>query len=173
MKVIKLIFLSGVIILGVGSHSLATSDDYLFKACQKLNGNIVYNWICPNSGDQRRHAHCMIHDDETRPMYFNGCSGTVGYYGAIFFQACVYHDLCYHHEPASTGLQREDCDSKFYNNMFEICEKQFPHDSKCKGRARLFYNAVATFGETAWICSKEKANYPHGVLWLQQLISLK
>lgn len=173
MKIIKLILLSVIFVIGVGSHGMVISDDILTKTCQELNGNIVYNWKCPYSGDLRTQAHCMVLDDESRPMYFNGCSGAIGNYGTIFFQACVYHDLCYHHEPASTGLQREDCDSKFYNNMFEICEKQYPHDSNCKSSARWFYNAVATFGKNAWICSKEKANYPHGALWLQQLVSLK
>ncbi len=147
------------------TRSFATSDEFLIKKCQEMEGTIVRNWTCPRSGDHRNELHCQILDEEGRSMYFNGCSGSVGNYGEIFFQACVYHDLCYHHEPATHGYKRYDCDSQFYHNMIKICDSR-PKDSRCKGRARLFFDAVSTFGKNAWICSSDQASYPRRIEWL-------
>jgi len=135
-------------------------NSFLVQKCKEMHGQIVNHWTCPYSGDERNDMHCVIRDNESRPMYFNGCSYSYGNYGEVFFQACVYHDLCYHHEPVSSGLKKEDCDSRFYNNMFAICDRR-PKDTGCADAARWFYSAVASFGGTPWICSKEKANYPH------------
>jgi len=170
------LFSQGFAIVDDGSKGFSpkviTSDEFLIKKCKEIHGEIVNHWTCPYSGDERDDVHCMVKDNEKRPMYFNGCTGAFGKYSEVFFPACVYHDLCYHHEPTSNNLQREDCDSKFYNNMFKICDTR-PKDDDCADAARWYYNAVATFGKNAWICSKEKANYPRNEFWIQQLLSSK
>lgn len=132
----------------------------LHKQCSMAGGTIVHEWVCPNSGSVRTSDFCVISDGQNNHMIFNGCSGSIGNYDKVFFQACVYHDFCYHHEPISHGLNKEDCDQNFLKDMVAICRSEQIGDSDCESTALWFYRAVKYFGQSAWNCSKEFANYP-------------
>lgn len=132
--------------------------------CSMFGGDLIHQWICPQSGKVRNEDHCLVYDAYSNPMVFNGCSGSFGNYGEVFFQACVYHDFCYHHEPTSNGYSKEDCDSKFLLDMMDICKYEQADDHDCEGSAKWFYRAVDFFGGSSWDCSKQPASYPHNHL---------
>lgn len=136
------------------------STDYLAQQCWRMGGEMIQQWACSNSSKVRNDNFCRVYDNERRPMIFNGCSWSFGDYGKVFFQACVYHDFCYHHEPTSNGYSKDDCDNKFLLDMIDICRYQKAQDKSCESSARWFYRAVYLFGGSSWACSKEQANYP-------------
>lgn len=138
----------------------AIPSDLLVQKCNEMNGELVNKWTCPASGRRRSGDMCHALDENNVSMYFDGCSGSFDNYGDVFFNACVTHDLCYHHEPASNGLTKIECDNQFYYNMENICKMTRAGDQPCLKAAQAFYSAVAIFGGTSWMCSKEKANYP-------------
>lgn len=143
----------------LGPITKAAPSLLLFEKCYELNGHIVNRWKCSHSGVVRTQDSCQLIDEHNVPMYFDGCSGSIDGYGDVFINACVRHDLCYHHEPASNGMSKIDCDNQFLKNMLKICRYDRPWDLRCTTIAQSFYSAVSLFGRTSWLCSKEKADY--------------
>lgn len=129
--------------------------------CQQAGGVILDQWTCPKSGKVRKTKNCLVLDHNSKEMIFNGCSASIGNYGEVFYKACVYHDLCYHHEPTTHGLNKTDCDRQFLTDMIAICKNEAPEDTNCNSNANLFFKAVDIFGGSAWSCSKELADYPN------------
>lgn len=139
-------------------YSYADDDIALRQSCLRDGGKMVDQVICPTSGKVRKGHFCVVKDK----MFYNGCTSSIGDYGTIFFQACKLHDYCYHHEPATSGLEKEECDRRFYENMLKICQNKFEFFS-CETYAYGFYQAVSNFGSGSWSCSNVEANYPQNL----------
>jgi len=141
MKIIALIF----ILLNLPLANASQTQ----KLCQDLGGKMVNKLQCPQSKDNR-------------PLvYFNGCTKSVGEYGSVFFKACLKHDFCYHHEPATNGYSKKHCDKQFYVDMLNTCvqEEDFSNVISCSAMALGFYQAVKFGGDNSWECSNSNFDY--------------
>lgn len=145
--------------LFLGSGSMAAPSFLLFARCFALNGYIVNRWTCSSNGEVRLEDSCKILDHKNIPLYFDGCSVSISNYSDFFIDACIRHDLCYHHEPASNGISKANCDRLFLKNMLSLCNRFRPGDSACENMAQSFYSAVYIFGKSSWQCSNVKADY--------------
>ena len=96
----------------------------------------------------------------------NGCGpegGAIkipqGYGDADYTSSCNSHDHCY--EECSTP--QSACDEKFKEDMYDACAAAYPGALNslfrlgCYERAYVYYQAVSTFGEDAWIAGQQKA----------------
>jgi len=127
--------------------------------CKKLDGVIIDQLKCPNSERVRDMDFCLLQDQPV--VYFNGCSKSIGNYGKTFFNPCLKHDFCYHHEPATNGLTQKDCDSQFYDNMLDVCavKESLNNFLSCTSIAWAFYKAVRVAGKKSWQCSNSFFDY--------------
>ena len=73
---------------------------------------------------------------------------------AKFHPACVTHDYCYRHGFATYGVEREQCDDDFYNNMKKACggraglnRLNFREFGVCQLAANQTFQAVRRYGE--------------------------
>ena len=71
-----------------------------------------------------------------------------------FHSACVVHDFCYRHGLATYGVNREQCDANFYENMKKECAGKgglgifdIKQLSICKISAKQTFDAVRRHGE--------------------------
>jgi len=141
-----------VFLLILTNGSLGWSDDEQTRQfCHSIGGEIVDGMICPANGDFWHGIRCQISADPL--VFFNGCSSGVSPYGEVFFSACVNHDLCYHHEPASTGMSRKDCDEEFLENMRNICQMEEENGKGCHWAALAYYGFVRLGGQSSFECS--------------------
>jgi hypothetical protein len=128
--------------------------------CASKKGELRNEWRCPQTPERIRQGQfCFFKDEKDQLLVTNGCTGAskTGEYGALFINACIEHDLCYHHEPIESGLDKIDCDQQFYSRLKTVCRKV---DSKrCLAVAKAFYEAVENKGESSWRCSKEPGQY--------------
>ena len=74
-----------------------------------------------------------------------------------FHGSCVEHDLCYRNGYATYGIDRETCDTEFYENMKVDCKGRSGLDMLdpaqfgiCQVAASQTYEAVRRFGEDAY-----------------------
>lgn len=170
MRMVKL--LAGLLSFIIVMPSYSAPAGFLKKKCHDVGGKMVSQFTCPQSGTTRYNSECIISDVDGNMIFFDGCSGTIGNYDVVFYKACVHHDLCYHHEPSTSGLDKRDCDSQFYWEMRAICKKERANNPACIDAARLFYNAVDLFGLSSWTCSKQVANYRNSDVWSEFLTAL-
>ena len=148
----NILILSLTLILSNASINANSLKD----SCLKDGGQMVNSLTCPTSGKVRTGQFCVVEED----LFYNGCNfSQISEFGNVFFPACRLHDHCYHHEPASSGLSKKQCDKRFLSNMNKICEGR-KDEKRCKSRASLFYRAVRFFGKKSWKCSNVDANYP-------------
>lgn len=154
----KKVLVSLSLIMSVSSVSFA--DQQLIEYCLQTGGEVVQEWTCPATGSIRAGEACKQKNGQGQVMYFNGCSAPEGRYKDLFFKACVVHDLCYHHEPATNNKSKVDCDNDFLKNMKKICKATNPFSLECGIVAQTFYAAVANAGDVAFACSKENVQYP-------------
>ena len=153
MYIIKTIYLSLLILLSF------TANASTLQTCTKLGGVMVNELKCPKSKKNRTGKFCVL---SGKPLvYFNGCTGGFGKYSDTFFKACLKHDFCYHHEPATNNLSKKTCDEKFFNNMTLVCnaENNRLKYFTCLGAAWSFYQAVKVGGKKSWECSDSKFDY--------------
>jgi Group XII secretory phospholipase A2 precursor (PLA2G12) len=79
----------------------------------------------------------------------NGCSNSPDSNwlnsGTGFKPACNTHDICY----TTVGNTKDMCDQNFKNDMDRICATGTPVTG-CSASARLYYNAVVSFGGDAY-----------------------
>jgi hypothetical protein len=132
----------------------------VIEYCQKHRGRLMQGWTCPHSQKVRDdETFCELTDPAGNKQIVNGCTGTVARIGSRFFKACILHDMCYHNEPAVSGMGKADCDFKFLSDMKKLCERS---DSKidCDVQIETLYNAVVVGGDSSWNCSKAKVAYP-------------
>ena len=140
--------------------SQAYADKQLTDYCVGTGGTVVPEWTCPATGDLKVGEACKQTNSAGQVMYFNGCSAPEGKYKTLFFKACIIHDLCYHHEPQTTGKSKLNCDDQFLVDMKKICKTTNPMSFECGIVAQTFYAAVVNAGESAFMCSKENVPYP-------------
>ncbi len=154
----KNLLVNVMLIFGVSTTAFA--DQQLVEYCTLTGGEIVSEWTCPATGSVKMGEACKQKNAAGQPMYFNGCSAPEGRYKTLFFKACVIHDLCYHHEPATNNKSKADCDNQFLTNMKKICKTTNPFSLECGIVAQTFYAAVDNAGDAAFTCSKENVQYP-------------
>ncbi|MEM1028710.1 MAG: phospholipase A2 [Myxococcota bacterium] len=110
---------------------------------------------------------------ESHRFYHDGCSGKpllgkpaenstrAKTWGQLFHAACVYHDHCYHHEPATNGHTQKQCDKFMRDEMYAICEAEFARKRgarlNCKRAATSFYAGVRAGGRKHYRFHNEKA----------------
>lgn len=138
---------------------ITVSADQTTRLCKNSDGSMISQLQCPSSKKIRDGQFCVIQD---RPLvYFNGCTKSIGEYGDTFYNPCLKHDFCYHHEPATNGLSKKDCDSQFYDDMLDVCNaKDSMKDFlSCSGVAWAFYRGVQVGGKKSWQCSNSKFDY--------------
>lgn len=87
----------------------------------------------------------------------NGC-GPQGFGGIVpdlwFTPACDRHDYCY----GTCGSNRATCDRRFYDDMKAICAKRsWWTRSSCYAAAWTYYQAVKTFGQSAFNSAQQAA----------------
>ncbi|MBT4762172.1 MAG: hypothetical protein HOO06_10780 [Bdellovibrionaceae bacterium] len=151
MKNLQFVLLTVILLFNT---SLFARSALLEQACADDGGDIVNKIICPSTEATKNGKFCVSGN-----MFYDGCSASVPGYEDFFFNSCVLHDFCYHHEPSTNGKSKIDCDKEFLANLNFQCSK---HKSpfKCRLTARTFYQAVARFGESSWQCSDVVADYP-------------
>lgn len=154
------LFLSTFMLL-VSAASGFQVDRLTHSVCREMGGQMVQSVDCPSQDRSRGGHFCKV--SEKPFIFFNGCSIGFDFYKETFFPACMKHDLCYHHEPSSTGLLRRDCDKKFKKEMLEICDSLSEYQSGCRVAAQLYYSTVRVAGNRSWECSNvaiKKDNIP-------------
>lgn len=73
-----------------------------------------------------------------------------------FVNACNTHDICY----GTLGSSRAACDSRFYSDLLTICRANAStavNRGICNGLAWTYYQAVATFGQSAFNAAQARA----------------
>ena len=77
-------------------------------------------------------------------------------YQREFHDACVFHDFCYRHGYITYGMNREQCDADFLENMKRICDVKLVswefvtdplNEGKCLVAAANLYQGVRRYGE--------------------------
>lgn len=101
---------------------------------------------------------CSFKDLSNREMFFNGCSGPTGGHSELFYPACIKHDLCYHHEPATRGLSKSDCDKNFRSDLLQSCDLA-KNRKYCEIWAKIMYEGVRFGGKMAYNCHNNVAAY--------------
>lgn len=86
--------------------------------------------------------------------------GAPAHYRELFWDAGVHHDFCYHHNKASYGLSKHDCDLMFRNDMYLTCTSE-EMTADCFDTAEIFYQAVvqSDAGTSAWLSSNTHVDY--------------
>ncbi len=151
----------GFLMVFLGFISTAMAKDtntFLQKDCAHRGGKMISSWACPSVDWLREGPFCEIKDRNGVSMVFNGCDVNIAGYGEIFYSACVEHDLCYHHEPVTSGRDKFQCDIRLYGDMMAIC-RQSHSPRRCEFMAHVYYEGVKLGGERSWSCSKVPADY--------------
>lgn len=147
-SLITLISLSGI----------ASAEDLLQRHCNERKGRVVDTFTCPRTKLKLNWNFCLAKTAKDEPIFFDGCTGPSGGHAALFYPACIQHDLCYHHEPLTTGLSQKECDQKFLKQALASCSKA-QNQKSCQKWARTMFYALRTGGVVAFNCSKSKADY--------------
>lgn len=141
--------------LALGANSL---EDF----CSEKEGQILTKYQCPKSRLTLPVKTCEYRNVQGDKLFVNGCTGPSGGFESIFFTACLRHDLCYHHEPATNGLDRKDCDKAFLDSTLKACENNVTDEKeaeKCRSWANIMFLALRVIGAPAFHCSDSVANY--------------
>jgi hypothetical protein len=150
-------YLGWVLIISSLSFS-AFAGDLLTEFCDRAGGEVVNGLSCSKRKIRWKSKYCVLKDASDRKMFFNGCSGPSGGHAGLFYPACIKHDLCYHHEPASSGLSKSECDKNFRSDLLELC-KDAKNQKYCKTWAKIMYEGVRVGGAKAYSCYNDKAAY--------------
>ncbi|NVK25148.1 MAG: hypothetical protein HWE10_09490 [Gammaproteobacteria bacterium] len=144
--------MSCTILLSACTAAPISHQQQLKNTCKNKGGDIVTELTCPTSQEVRDGEFCLLKNSANEMVFFNGCTAGIADYDAVFFNQCLAHDLCYHHEPATNGKSKNTCDQEFYQAMEKHCEKR-SDTKRCLLMAKLFYEGVEHFGESSWQCS--------------------
>ena len=139
-----------------------TYADNLEKFCAIKSGKIYTKYRCPKSRLLLPVKTCEYENEVGDIHFVNGCSGPTGGYGDVFFRSCLKHDLCYHHEPSSNGLNRNYCDSLFFVDTIDACDQDLDdleERTKCKKWAKAMYRALRVVGTAAFHCADNPTDY--------------
>lgn len=132
----------------------AGAKDLLSQYCEQLGGQVESGYQCPQSKLKLPWRFCVFTHESGQEQFFDGCTGPAGGHQALFYPACIQHDLCYHHEPATTGRKQRDCDQKFLDQALISCRLS-DDISKCERWARVMFAALRGFGAIAFHCANE------------------
>ena len=149
MKYIIILFL-------ISSYASASQ---LENFCESNNGKIFDWYKCPKSKLPLKIKTCEYKNSYGELEFVNGCSGPTGGHEEIFFPACVQHDLCYHHEPASNGKSQKYCDMRMLNQLLQICDEKAENVSRCNAWARFMYRSLRVVGKAAFHCANYYGRY--------------
>ena len=138
--------------------NLAHADE-LEYFCKENKGKILKKYKCPKTKLTLRIRTCEFENEFGDTQFVNGCSGPTGGHRDLFFNACVKHDLCYHHEPSTNGQTRKDCDQLFLNTALQGCKEGAKNKKKCIRWAKRMYRALRVIGGAAYHCADQPANY--------------
>ncbi|GEM_PF-2474674 len=122
--------------------------------CFDLNGTLEKGHKCPNTSVPLLTKVCFFENEYGESHFTDGCTGPSGGHNKLFLKSCVKHDLCYHHEPMSSGKTQKQCDIEFRDNIFKAC-LEAPDRSKCEKWARLMYKSLRAFGSLAYRCDNK------------------
>lgn len=105
------------------------------------------------------------------PLLVSLASDVYDHYRRHFYDACAQHDYCYRHGYRTYGLDRDDCDAEFLDNMIKTCPAPsrfalgeildaMSVDSRgtCLSTARDFHTIVRRYGgdefhsDTSTVC---------------------
>lgn len=136
----------------------SVAADLLQDHCNKKQGIVVDTFTCPRTKLKLNWNFCLAKTAKDEPIFFDGCTGPSGGHAALFYPACIQHDLCYHHEPLTSGLSQKDCDQQFLKQALASCS-QSPNQKSCQKWAHTMFYALRTGGVVAFNCSKSKADY--------------
>lgn len=151
----KILF--GLILSIITSSAFAEST--LKQYCDEYNGRVVKFYQCPRTKIPLPMATCVFENQRGEEQFFNGCSGPSGGHNNIFFKACIAHDLCYHHEPATSGRSQRSCDLEFLSSAKDSCELEARNPQRCKKWANRMYRALRIIGKPAFLCSNSINEY--------------
>ena len=141
------------------SFSILASDQ-LEQFCDKMKGDIVRSFTCPKSKLKLAIKTCIYQNNSYDKLFVNGCSGPTGGFKKDFFRACIAHDLCYHHEPSTSGRSQKSCDQTFLNIALVKCSRYSGEKSKdCKRWANSMYYSLRVIGRPAFHCADYPADY--------------
>lgn len=138
--------------------SFSQAETPLKRYCDQAGGVVIDKFQCPKSKLNLKWNFCFTKSPAGAPLFFDGCTGPSGGHTELFYPACIKHDYCYHHEPATNGLSRSDCDKQFLNNALDLCVGA-PDQEKCRLWAQAMYKALVGFGDIAFNCANYKADY--------------
>ena len=144
-----------ILLLLVLSLPLSAFADDLLKACNSRNGTIKKTYTCPKSNIPLPVKTCVYENSYGETQFFNGCSGPSGGHNKLFYNSCIKHDLCYHHEPATNGYTQKVCDLNLRNNMISACEDKATDVSKCIWWAKALYRGLRIIGTAAYHCAND------------------
>lgn len=143
--------ISPLIIIAIFTQVSFAKTNILKKFCDKYAGEVRFGFTCPKSKIPLPLNMCTFKNQYGEKQFFDGCTGPTGGFKELFYPACITHDLCYHHEPASSGKTQEYCDQLFYELMQESCQKT-PQKKKCLRWAKSLFNIVRKIGKAAYHC---------------------
>lgn len=126
--------------------------DLLSHYCAQFGGQVESGYQCPQSKLKLPWRFCVFNSPSGQEQFFDGCTGPAGGHQALFYPACIKHDLCYHHEPATSGLEQRDCDQEFLIQARTACG-QSANILKCERWAQAMFAALRGFGGLAFHCS--------------------
>lgn len=134
-----------------------SSKATLEQFCEELNGRIENGGKCPNTSFPLMSKVCHFENQYQETHFTDGCTGPSGGHRDIFLSACIKHDLCYHHEPASSGKSQKQCDDEFLENLLKSCflAEDLGH---CQKWAKVMHRSLRTFGALAYRCDNTKVS---------------
>lgn len=142
-----------ILLLTFLSGSLFASD--FEKKCSELGGTLKKGHKCPDTSFPLLTNVCFFENSYGDKHFTDGCTGPSGGHRDLFLPACIKHDLCYHHEPATSGKTQKQCDGEFLENLLTACEdaKSF---KRCERWAKTMYRALRVFGGLAYRCENSE-----------------
>ncbi|EQC50992.1 prokaryotic phospholipase A2 [Bacteriovorax sp. DB6_IX] len=133
-------------------------DELLVQYCDDLGGKVVNSYRCPKSKLKIPFQFCTYTNQFGEHQFFDGCTGPSGGHSELFYPHCIRHDLCYHHEPSTSGKTQKMCDSEFKRGLLNSCQNA-ENPKKCRSWAKTMYKAVRSFGRLAYNCADYQGHY--------------
>lgn len=130
---------------------LTTAQASVEELCQEVGGTIQKGYKCPDTSFPLLSKVCFFKNDYGDTHFTDGCTGPSGGHRDLFSKACLKHDLCYHHEPATSGKTQKQCDREFLENMLAACVDAKSY-RRCERWAKVMYRTLRVFGGLAYRC---------------------
>jgi hypothetical protein len=164
MSVFVLFLVVALTSLSHGTFKRKPRVDYTQWREDNCAGTWQSGYSCDEEGKDLSGKFCVTKEADG-PVFFNdGCTMMNDGWAMIFHPACLFHDNCYHNEPATNGRTRLDCDKGFRDRMKLICETLPTDDqSGCKSKADGYYRIIAgwfpSIANSRYACVNQYAEY--------------